>query len=121
IDVKSKACSLFVPMVEEGWHKEPFAEEVAEKYLADIRDWSPDVLFLGCTHYPMLIEVIKKVMGVKIEIIDSASPIAACLRGCVDNNRKNLDHFYFSDLSLHYKNLIRIILGKDVKAEQMDL
>ncbi len=123
IEVKSKACPLFVSIVEEGWHEESFAEEVAEKYLKDIRDWKPDVLVLGCTHYPLLKKTIKKVIGGNVKVIDSASPVADYIKN--DNiirlDDSVIDQFYFSDLSPHYQNLIEVILGSSIDSKQLNL
>lgn len=76
IDVTSKPCPLFVPLVEEGWLREKATFTIAEKYLASFRRKGIDTLVLGCTHYPLLKPVIGKVMGGKVKIIDSASSVA---------------------------------------------
>src|SRR3990167_9133706 len=54
IDVVSKPCPLFVPLVEEGWLREKATYAIAEKYLASFRRKGIDTLVLGCTHYPLL-------------------------------------------------------------------
>lgn len=73
--VHAKGCSLFVSLAEEGWTEGPIVEAVAQRYLEPIfnenRDYDPDVLVLGCTHFPILVEPIKKIIGDKIAIIDS--------------------------------------------------
>jgi glutamate racemase len=75
-DIVSKPCPLFVPLVEEGWLREKATFAIAEKYLASLRNKGIDTLVLGCTHYPLLKQVIAKVMGKKVKIIDSASSVA---------------------------------------------
>ncbi len=57
--VPAQACRLFVPLAEEGWHRHPVAEQIAGKYLAPMRTSGIDTLILGCTHYPLLIDVIQ--------------------------------------------------------------
>jgi glutamate racemase len=60
-----KACPLLVPLVEEGWIDHPVTAEVVRVYLSELRDaateigFVPDVLVLGCTHYPLLRRVIE--------------------------------------------------------------
>ncbi len=71
IDVYELACPLFVPLAEEGWTDDDIASQIAERYLAGIKDKGVDTLVLGCTHYPLLKNVIQKAMGA-ITLIDSA-------------------------------------------------
>jgi len=71
-----KACPLLVPLVEEGWIEHPVTAEVVRIYLADLAReaedarLAPDTLVLGCTHYPLLRDVIERTVGWKV--IDSA-------------------------------------------------
>ncbi len=58
-----KPCPLFVPLAEEGWIKHQATYEIAEEYLKELREKGIDTLVLGCTHYPILSEVIQKVIG----------------------------------------------------------
>ena len=76
LEVVSQACPLFVPLVEEGWHDDPVAAEVAQRYLEPLRRWGVDTLVLGCTHYPLLREVIAAVMGPGVALVDSADAVA---------------------------------------------
>ena len=66
ITVYGKPCPLFVPLVEEGWTKDPITEEVARRYLAEILDKDIDTLIMGCTHYPLLRSLLRKVVGEKV-------------------------------------------------------
>jgi glutamate racemase len=72
IEVSGFACPLFVPLVEEGWTKGDVAVMIAEKYLDGIKDKGVDTIVLGCTHYPLLKEVIARVIGKGVKLIDSA-------------------------------------------------
>jgi glutamate racemase len=72
IEVKSLACPLFVPLVEEGWIDGPIVKMIVEKYLSDINTGGIDTVVLGCTHYPLLKGVIADVMGGGVRLIDSA-------------------------------------------------
>jgi glutamate racemase len=60
--VFAEACPLFVPFAEEGWHYHPATRLVAEEYLAPLKKAQIDTLILGCTHYPMLTDVIQDVL-----------------------------------------------------------
>lgn len=82
----SVPCPLFVPLVEEGWWENEVAEIVAEKYLAPLRDKKIDSLVLGCTHYPLLTNVIQKVMGQEVVLINSAYEVAKEVKVSLDKN-----------------------------------
>ncbi|MCP4642625.1 MAG: glutamate racemase [bacterium] len=70
--VLAKACPLFVPLAEEGWTDGPVPELAAREYLAELLDEGIDTLVLGCTHYPLLKEVIARVVSSKVTLVDSA-------------------------------------------------
>ncbi|MCR3922116.1 MAG: glutamate racemase [Firmicutes bacterium] len=76
VAVYSQACPLFVLLVENGLVDTPEALCVAEEYLRPMRDAGVDVLILGCTHYPLLVHVIEKVMGPHVTLISSAEETA---------------------------------------------
>ena len=88
--VTGRACTLFVPLAEEGWMNGPIVEGVASRYLADIfspdrtgntedsggNAAAPDTLLLGCTHVPLLQEALQNVVGPQVRIVDSAATTA---------------------------------------------
>jgi len=74
--VVEQACPLFVPLVEEGWFDHPATRLVAEEYLEPLRGAGVDTVVLGCTHYPMLSELIGEVLGPGVTRIDSAQETA---------------------------------------------
>ena len=75
--VVSNPCPLFVPLVEEGWTDEAVTRSVAERYLEPLRVAGVDTVILGCTHYPLLADVIGEVMGEGVRLIDSGEAVAA--------------------------------------------
>ena len=79
IAVREKACPLFVPLVEEGWLEHPVTEQVARIYLSETfaEDFSDsDVLVLGCTHYPLIKPLLRRVAPRHVTIVDSADSTA---------------------------------------------
>ena len=74
--VLARACPLFVPLAEEGWTEGEVPRLVAERYLADLRRAGADTVLLGCTHYPLLANVIAEVMGSGPALVDSAQATA---------------------------------------------
>lgn len=80
--VVSKACGLFVALVEEGWTKGPIVKAVAHEYLDPVfgGNAAPDCLVLGCTHFPALQETLQDVVGPDVLIVDSARTTAEAAR-----------------------------------------
>lgn len=76
--VIGRPCTLFVPLAEEGWLDGEVPEGVARRYLEDMFSGSeqPDTLLLGCTHFPLFTDILQKVAGEKVRIVDSASATA---------------------------------------------
>jgi glutamate racemase len=72
VKVYGKACPLFVPIVEEGMLDSEITRLTAQYYLYELVDFGIDSLILGCTHYPLLMEVIQGTVGMNIQLIDSA-------------------------------------------------
>ncbi|MEO1083983.1 MAG: glutamate racemase [Acidobacteriota bacterium] len=84
--VISKACPLFVPLVEEGWFDNEVAEAAARRYLAPVLAAGARTLVLGCTHYPMLRPLLarlsKELIGEEpVIFVDSAEAAAAEVLG----------------------------------------
>ena len=74
--VHALACPLFVPLVEEGWTDHAVTRLVAHEYLAPLGKYSVDSLVLGCTHYPLIADVIRDEVGTDVTLIDSAEETA---------------------------------------------
>jgi glutamate racemase len=92
------ACPLLVPLAEEGWTDDEVASLVARRYLRELfaQDAAIDTLVLGCTHYPLLRDVIARVAtevaGREVAIVDSATAMAEAARealGTSSTNRRN--------------------------------
>jgi glutamate racemase len=79
--IAARACSMFVALAEEGWTSGPVAEAVAHRYLDPMfaADDMPDTLVLGCTHFPILAEVLRSVLPAHVRIVDSAATTAQAL------------------------------------------
>jgi glutamate racemase len=74
--ITARACPLFVPLVEEGWIDHEATRLVAREYLTPLLREQVDTLVLGCTHYPLLKQVIADVLGEDVTLIDSAEETA---------------------------------------------
>ncbi len=83
--VHAVSCPLFVPLVEEGWVDNPVARAIAGIYLNPLKKKNIDTLILGCTHYPLMKSVIKKAIGGKVLLVDSAKEVAREARDVLDS------------------------------------
>lgn len=124
--VFSKACPLFVPLVEEGFAEDPVAEMVAARYLAPLLENKPDTLILGCTHYPMLIPVLRKAAP-GVSLVSSGEATAEYLmeehgfpRGKGPDEKGFLEIFV-TDAGTHFKEVAEALLGKKIELEEISL
>jgi glutamate racemase len=131
------ACPLFVALAEEGWATEPETRSIAEKYLKDVTTEQPDALVLGCTHYPILREVIQQTIGDDVVLIDSGEATAEEVANLL--NKKNLesgaryfsetrqlcddlDNFYVTDAAERFARVAERFLGvKPSKLEAIEV
>ncbi|BHH84132.1 glutamate racemase [Desulforhopalus sp. 52FAK] len=78
--VISKACPLLVPLVEEGWLNSRETKMILRRYLSHFTNYQIDTLVLGCTHYPLLSNLIQHRIGKRVQLIDSSEATALHLR-----------------------------------------
>ncbi|HAM34486.1 MAG TPA: glutamate racemase [Elusimicrobia bacterium] len=117
VRVRAVACPLFVPLVEAGWWGHRATVLVARHYLAGLQRAGIDTLILGCTHYPLLKGVIRRVVGPRVRLIDSAEQTAieteklllrlGLRRGAGRGKRR----FFVSDAPRRFLKLARRLLG----------
>ncbi len=135
-EVLQAGCPLFVPLAEENWTREPETYSIATKYLAGMRAFAPDALVLGCTHYPILRDVIRQVVGEDVILVDSgeatADEVAVLLKEkglenpeAVRGERRlcdDLDHFYVTDAADRFGRVAERFLGvKPSKLEAIEV
>lgn len=119
VHVFSKACPLFVPLVEEGWLDLKATELIASEYLFPLTTEKIDTLILGCTHYPLLKSVIGKVTKGLVTLIDSGEATAATVEAVLDEqNLRNTSaetpnvQFFVSDAPEKFTSVGEFFLGK---------
>lgn len=87
VRVVSQACPLLVPLIEEGWLRDPITDSVIARYLERLIREGVDTLVLGCTHYPILREAIARHAGEGITLVDSAQNCALAVRSLLKGER----------------------------------
>jgi glutamate racemase len=125
--VIERACPLFVPLAEEGWANSDVARAVAEQYLEDLRAADIGALVLGCTHYPILRNLIGEVIGHEVPLIDSGAAAAQEVKSLLESKQlrasqttseleerrlcDDLDHFYVTDAAERFAKVAERFLG----------
>ena len=126
--VLDEACSLFVPIVEEGWSNTEMARLTAERYLEGLKRQKVDTVVLGCTHYPLLEPVISGVMGPGVTLINPAFG-AACEAREVLKEKDMLRgsgpeptlSFYVSDFGQGFAQIGSHFLNREIAAECVNI
>jgi glutamate racemase len=122
VQVESRACPLFVPLVEEGWVNNVVTQLITETYLEDWMGTGLDTLVLGCTHYPLLLKVLRDVMG-DIRFINMAEYTALALKHTLEEKGMHGEseptcRFFVSGYSDKFNKMVQMILGKAYEAEK---
>lgn len=124
-EVLQSACPLFVPLAEEGWTGEPETFSIAERYLKTMKEFQPNALVLGCTHYPILQAVIQETIGRDVKLIDSGEATAEEVEKLLASRNfgsgreiigerslcDDLDHFYVTDAAERFARVAERFLG----------
>lgn len=126
MEIFSAACPLFVPLIEEDWIKAPEIKMIARKYLLVFKNKDIDTLILGCTHYPIIKNIIQEKVGRRVKLIDSASAAAQKIKEFLEKNptfaglSKNGEaKFYMSDVTEQNQKIANKFLGKNIKIEEV--
>lgn len=126
LKIYSKSCPLFVPLVEEGWIDKKITEEIAREYLEPLKKQKIDTLVLACTHYPLLKNIIKKVMGTDIRIVNPAKSVAKEIKlflenSCLSTPKKGSNHqFFFSDKPYNFEKISKLCFKKKIEIKIKD-
>ena len=118
----AKACPLFVPFIEEGETKSDALKIVANDYLKDFVKDKIDTLILGCTHYPIIKDIIQETIGDGVQLVDPGISVAKELLSYLENNdllnaQKELgEHKYFvTDYTERFIKVAEMFLGESLR------
>ena len=124
-EVFEQACPLFVPLVENAFVSpdDPIPRLTAERYLTPIREAGVDTLILGCTHYPIISETIRRVMGENVTLISSGREAAKSCRTVLEENGLLCDgktdgtqQYFVSDDTESFYKVAELFLGQSVES-----
>jgi glutamate racemase len=121
ITVFGQACPMLVHLVEEGWVNEEITRLTIIKYLKPLLEKSIDTIILGCTHFPVVSDLIKEVVGPSITLIDSGKETAKKVKQILDKSGLNKNdpsagefNFYVSDIPDKFDEVGTLFLGRPV-------
>ena len=125
VQVFSRACPLFVPLVENGYLEEqnPVTELVARDYLSGLAAERPDTLILGCTHYPLIAPAIRRVMGDGVTLIDPGKETAVAVQAmlsargiCADGSQTGDTRYFASADTEDFGTIAARFLGEPLES-----
>ena len=121
ITVYGQACPMLVHLVEEGWVDEEITRLTIIKYLKPLLEKSIDTIILGCTHFPVVSDLIQDVVGPSITLIDSGKETAKKVKQILDKSGLNKNEssagqfsFYVSDIPDKFDEVGTLFLGRPV-------
>lgn len=119
--VIEQPCPLFVPLVEEGLIEDEATYLIARRYLTPLIENKVDTLILGCTHYPLLKNVIQNIMGPEVQLVDSGEEAARKVKNILEahnalntNRRKPQHKFFVSDLPFKFQEIAERFLKRSL-------
>lgn len=119
--ITGAACPLFVPLVEEGWWNHDVTEQVGRVYLKEPLARGLDALILGCTHYPLLKTMLRKVAGDHVVLVDSAEETARETASLLDAHgilreagANPVRKFFVTDSPERFQRVGKLILGREM-------
>lgn len=123
IKIFSKAAPLLVPFIEENWHNKPEAISILKKYLKPLKSCQIDVLILGCTHYPLMMNHFKRIMGKSTKILNSGEITAQSLKNYLQRHpeiekklsRHKKREFMTTGDPVHFKEFTEMHFGMKIK------
>ena len=83
-EVREKACEMLVALAEEGWSSGEIARSIVRRYLDEAQGSDVDTIILGCTHFPLLRDVIRELAAASVALVDSANTTAGVVRATLE-------------------------------------
>lgn len=128
LSIHALATPLLVPVIEEGLEKSEIAEKTAEHYLGLPAMHQIDALIPGCTHYPLLSELFKRILGEQISLMDTPTIVAKHTfeilneRGLLNtSSSEGKSSFHVSDFTPTFERIARHFFEEDIHLSELDI
>lgn len=133
-NVVQLATPLLAPMIEEGFYNNKISQTIINSYLSKSKLNKIDALILGCTHYPLIKNEIKKFYGKNVAVIDSSEIVAKAVKEVLlkhqllNTNKhgkfgfgKKGQQFFVSDYTQSFEESSKIFFDEKVKLKQFNI
>lgn len=125
VNVISEETPLLATMAEQGWTNNKVAKYTIKEYMKNFK--KVNRLILGCTHYPMFEELIKKELSKKVDIINTGEKVANFLNkylkeNKIENNDAKRDYdIYLTDTESNFVNIAKSLLQDEIKIKEVKI
>lgn len=125
--VVSLATPLFVPMIEEGFIYDDISNAIIRAYLSNPQLDNIETLILGCTHYPIIKNQIRKYFNFGVEVVDSASIVASYVQKILSDNdllhhgKRKENQFFVSDYTEYFEKIAKVFFEEKINLKLLDL
>ena len=126
--VVSLATPLLVPMIEEGFIYDDISNAILRAYLTNADLAGIQALVLGCTHYPIIRNQIRKIFNFNVEVIDSAKIVAMILRETLEkkdllngSSGESNDRFFISDYTTYFEKIAGMFFEGEINLKKADI
>lgn len=126
ITIYGKACPMFVPLVENGYtdRNNQVTRIIAEEYLTPIKNEGVDTLIMGCTHYPIIEDIIRDIMGDHVRLISPGEEAGKFAEMCLtekdllsERSEPGENQFFVSDSVELFEENVKLFLGHEIKGK----
>jgi len=122
-EIYQNSAPLLVPLIEEGLAGKDVTNKILKKYLSPLKKENVDTLILGCTHYPFLLNDVRRIMGKNCDVFDPGAIVADSLKSYLDkhiefkctNNKLGDRNFFLTDRPENF-----ILLGEKFLGEKIN-
>ncbi len=129
VRVIEKATPLLVPLIEEGWAANPITKKILRGYLADLKRKQVDYLIPGCTHYALVVNLLRQIMGRRSKVLDIGKIVALSLDDYLKRHRdlenkisrRGSIQFLTTDSVDRFNDSARFFWGRSVKSRKINL
>jgi glutamate racemase len=129
VKVFQRACPLLAPLIEEEWLKKPETRMILKKYIRPLKSYQIDTLILGCTHYILLLDDFRRIMGKNIQVPHPGKIVAQSLVNYLERHPELADKlsenkkvaYLTTDCPERFKKEALVFLGREIKVKKVDI
>ncbi len=129
VDVHQQSCPMWVPLIENGEHLGLGADYFVTKYINELlqQSTSIDCILLACTHYPLLIPKLEKILPANIKLLAQGEIVANSLADYLNRHpemegklaRAGQRTFYTSGDIATFDRHATVFLGEHISSKKM--